>query len=281
MSAQASAGHPLPAPRECPLLVVIDPVARKADGESVRIAQDVLRAGAASLKICLPESGAELERILSHRGRRRPVVVGDDRALLRTVRILHRERALDEAALSLVPVGHRPSLALARALGVPQSAVAAARTVLEGVERTVDLLVDDSGGIVLNRLAIFCGATASGSGRGHWLERGARSLLRTLRYGQSPGHRLRVEADGVVLADLDRKVSEVSVGTPAGGLAEVLVRGPNGGPDPVRVRARAVTVSGRDFRYRADESVTGPVRTRTWLVEAGAWRLTVPGKASG
>src|SRR5206468_2150840 len=120
------------------------------------------------------------------------------------------------------------------------------------------------------------GATASGGGRAaHWLERGARSLLRALKHGPAALQRLRVEADGVVLADLDRPVREVSVAAPAGGLAEVFIRGPEESR-PLRVRAHAVTVSGRGFRYRADESVTGPVRSRTWTVEPAAWRLTVP-----
>ncbi|MYS60241.1 diacylglycerol kinase [Streptomyces sp. SID5468] len=263
------------------MLVVIDPAARTTDGESVRIAQDVLRAGAPSLKICLPESGEELRRVLAHRGRRHPVVVGDDRALLHTVRILHRQRALGEAPLSLVPVGQRPRLAVARALGVPQSAVAAARAVLDGAERPVDLLVDDSGGIVLSGLRIPGPQPDRPAGPGRWPGRGARTLLRALT-GPLPArpapdgvHRLRVEADGVVLTDLDRPLHEVSVRVPADGLAEVLVHRPHD-ERPVRVRARAVTVSGRDFRYRADDSPAGPVRRRTWTVEPAAWRLTVP-----
>ncbi len=302
MSAHASAGQPPPASRGCPLLVVIDPVARTLDGESVRIAKDVLRAGAASLKICLPESTAELERMLAHRGRRRPVVVGDDTALLRTVRILHREGALAEAGVSFVPVGAGPALGLAKLFGVPQSAVTAARAALDGVERALDLLVDDTGGIVVGALRIpgagqaRTDATAAAPepaepgdpDRRHWLERGARSLVRTLTgpLPSLPGvaahvhhaaHRLRVEADGVLLADLDRPVHEVSIRAPADGRAEVFVRHPHDhGAGPLRVRAQEVTVSGHDFRYRADEAVTGPVRSRTWTVEPDAWRLTVP-----
>jgi hypothetical protein len=297
-----------PASAERPLLVVIDPLARTMDGESVRIAKDVLRAGAPSLKICLPESREELEWALAHRGRRRPVVVGDDRALLRTVRILHRERTLEEAALSLIPVGQRPTLALARALGVPLSAVTAARAVLDGAERTLDLLVDDCDDIVVSALQIPGNHSSSNGDSGtaeqqtesHWLGRGARTLLRALtaslpslplpslplpgsrdsgatesENGGASGHRLRVEADGVVLADLDQPVHEVSVRAPADGLAEVLVRHPQG-QGPLRMHAQVLTVSGRDFRYRADESETGPVRRRTWTVQPRAWRLMVP-----
>jgi len=60
------------------LLVVIDPVARQTDGESVRIVKDVLSAGAAT-KVCLPDGPEEFARALMRRGSRRPVVVGDDR----------------------------------------------------------------------------------------------------------------------------------------------------------------------------------------------------------
>ncbi|MFV0134650.1 diacylglycerol kinase [Streptomyces sp. HMX87] len=134
------------------LLVVIDPVARRADGESVRIAKDVLSAGAASTKVCLPDGPEEFARALRRRGSRRPVVIGDDRALLRAVSLLHRHRELAGCALSVVPVG--PVLGLARSLGLPTGAVAAARSVLDGAERRLDLLVDDSDGVVLGAVGI-------------------------------------------------------------------------------------------------------------------------------
>ncbi|MFD8549334.1 hypothetical protein [Streptomyces sp. NPDC059649] len=350
--------------------MVIDPVARSTDGESVRIARDVLCAGAggSGAKICLPEGPEEFARALARRGQRRPVVIGDDRALLRVVGLLHKERELAGVPVSMVPVGAPAAVALSRSLGVPQDTVAAARTVLDGAERAMDLLADDSGGIVLGGLRIPCGQDggrnggrraqtgarrvfvpgaagpvdagerAAGAGPsdasrveagapgddGHrpwWgpAARTARTALALLapaagRWGSSrteagtaggsrrarvPGQRLRIEADGVLLADLDRPVRGVSVvpggqagevwpgaGTgylasdgdgrgDGGELAEVVVHWPGGG-HPVRARARAVTVSGADFHYRADAVVGGPVRTRTWTVQPGAWRLQLP-----
>ncbi|RAJ66716.1 hypothetical protein K378_02889 [Streptomyces sp. Amel2xB2] len=401
MSAPDPAGASQP-----PLLLVIDPAARMWDGESVRIARDVLCAGAEGVKVCLPENPEEAERALARRGSRRPVVVGDDRALLRAVRLLHRERELDEAVLSMVPVGAERSVALACGLGVPADAVSAARTALDGVERRLGLLIDDSGGVVLGGIRI---PGPSGEdevqGRGGAL-RATAALVRARRARPSAGQRLRVEADGELLADLDRPVTEVSVvsprpsdwgdpnprpsdwggpnprpsdwggpnprpsdwggpnprpsdwggpnhrpsgwgggrprpmgrgdprpvGTGAAGalrhlgngsssasasasapdsgaghrsrgraesdapwdgrhdgrhdgrwdgqrsLAQVTVR-PEGADDaePVRARAKAVTVSGPDFHYRADALVGGPVRVRTWTALAGAWGLTLPG----
>jgi len=317
------------------LLVVIDPVARHGDGEAVRIAKDVLSAGA-TMKVCLPDGPEEFDRALIRRGSRRPVVIGDDRALLRAVSLLYRRRELAGCALSLVPVGVGDgTLSLSRALGVPMGAVAAARAVLDGSERRLDLLVDDSDGVVLGALRIpplgggagdrgagggggagggeggrggdggtesawgsrgtggFGGARAGSSKEAgahhhhHWL-RTCQSLVRTLAArparvtaSASTGPtRLRVEVDGRTLVDLDQPLEAVSI-TPGrvGGGARVEVRPASVGAEAglLEAVARTITVSGADFRYRADAVVGGPVRTRTWTVREGAWGLTLPG----
>lgn len=272
------------------LLVVIDPVARRADGESVRIAQDVLGAGAHA-KICLPDGPEEFGRALARRGNRRLVVVGDDRALLRTVTLLHRERNLRRGALSLVPVGPAPALEVARALGVPVGVVAAARSVLEGAVRWLDLLVDESDGVVLGDLRIPAADPATrpapGAARAAppsvWTT--CRSLVRTLVRPAPPAaaaavHRLRVEADGVLLTDLDELLCAVTVSSRGGaGKAEVAIEMSSG--RQVTAEALAVTVSGPDFRYWRDGVLGGPVRTRTWQVRAGAWGLTLPVGVTG
>ncbi|CCK28579.1 hypothetical protein BN159_4200 [Streptomyces davaonensis JCM 4913] len=269
------------------LLVVIDPVARHLDGESVRIAKDVLSAGAAT-KVCLPEGPEEFARALARRGSRRPVVVGDDRALVRAVSLLHRQRELAGCALSVVPVG--AVLSLAGALGVPTGAVAAARAVLDGVERRVDVLVDDSDGVVLGTLRIPAVPPAPGSAEavdGRPWRRTYHSLVRTLapaRPAPAPSGaglaRLRVEVDGLTLVDLDQPVEGVSVTPHGSGTASVEVRPASTGAEaaPLLARGRRVTVSGADFRYRADALEAGPVRRRTWTVWEGALGLVVPGK---
>ncbi len=265
------------------LLVVIDPVARRTDGESVRIAKDVLSAGAHT-KVCLPDGPEEFARALARRGSRRPVVVGDDRALVRAVSLLHRQRELAGCALSVVPVGSL--LSVARSLGVPTGAVAAARAVLDGAERRLDLLVDESDGVVLGALHIppVTGHTQSVEAGRPWL-RTAQSLVRTLvpaRETTVPPPRparLRVEVDGVTLLDLDQPVEAVSVTPGSCGVAEVEVRPLSVGAEasPLRAQGRTVSVSGADFRYRADAGVWGPVRRRTWTVREGALGLVLPG----
>ncbi|WP_372408533.1 diacylglycerol kinase [Streptomyces luteireticuli] len=266
------------------LLVVVDPVARRVDGESVRIARDVLSAGSVA-KICLPDGPAEIARAVARRGRKRLVVIGDDRALLRAVALLHRQRELADAPLAWVPVGPLPAVSVARALGVPLGAVAAARAVLDGVERRLGLLADESGGVVLGGLWAPVGAHRPGGpagGRtGPWWSPAARTARTALALLARPagrpattGQQLRVEADGVVLADADQPLDRVAV-TMAGGLADVAVH-PSGAEIPLRRRARAVTVSGPGFRYRADNRIRGPVEARTWTAEGEAWRLVLP-----
>ncbi|EST29599.1 hypothetical protein [Streptomyces roseochromogenus] len=267
------------------LLVIIDPAARQTDGESVRIAKDVLSAGAAA-KVCLPEGPEEFARALGRRGSRRPVVVGDDRALVRAVTLLHRARELAGCALSVVPVGDS---GLAESLGVPGGAVAAARAVLDGAERRLDLLVDDCDGVVLGGLGIppepvraAAAEPVAVAADRPWY----RSLVRTLAPGRprlaavpAPGpSRLRVEVDGETVVDLGQPVEAVSVTPGTGGLARVEVRPLSLGAEATAYRAsgQTVTVAGADFRYRADAAVAGPVRRRTWRVVEEAWGLTLP-----
>ncbi|MCX2182169.1 diacylglycerol kinase [Streptomyces sp. SKN60] len=276
------------------LLVIVDPVARRMDGESVRIAKDVLSAGAEA-KICLPDGPEEFSRALARRGSRRPVVLGDDRALLRAVTLLQHDRdpadGAGTTAVAMVPIGAADRVTTARALGVPPGTVAAARAVLDGAVRRLDLLVDDSGGLVLDRLDVPASGGSGPSGGGPapapptapptvWHT--CRSLVRTLvrpapAVLAAPAHRLRVEADGVLLSDLDTPLAGLTVRALAGTLALTL-RPP--GDEPARTTtARTLTVAGPDFRYRADTAVSGPVRRRTWTVRAGAWGLTVPREA--
>ncbi|MFF7854393.1 diacylglycerol kinase family protein [Streptomyces sp. NPDC007904] len=270
------------------LLVVIDPVARRGDGESVRIAKDVLSAGAAA-KVCLPDGPEEFARALARRGSRRLVVIGDDRALVRAVGLLHRRRELAGCALSFVPVGG--TLTLARSLGVPTGAVAAARAALEGAERRMDLLVDDSDGVVLGTLRIppLGAAQAQDAEAGHAWLRTCQSLVRTLVPARPPRivtapeagpTRLRVEVDGRTVVDLDQPVGAVSVLPGAFGSARVEVRPVSVGAQasPLLAEGHTVTVSGAHFRYRADGLVSGPVRTRTWTVQEAAFGLVLPAR---
>ncbi|MFI9359958.1 diacylglycerol kinase [Kitasatospora sp. NPDC053057] len=269
-----------------PLLLLLDPVARQTDGESVRIAKDVL-CGGADVKVAYPESPSELDRMLSHRGRRRPVVIGSDLALQRVLQALHRQRELGADPVGMIPVGRAEELATARALGVPEEPVRAARAVLSGAPRTFDLLVDDGGGVALGGVRITGGGGRrlvgrTGGWRSLWAKLAAAEQANALT-PEAADHspRVRVEADGRLLADVHRPVRLVQLTlTGAGeadadgaGVLEVVVSAPGA---LVRARAASVSVVGRGFGYEADGHPVGPVRARTWTVHPGAWGLLLP-----
>jgi hypothetical protein len=277
-----------------PILLLLDPVARRTDGESVRIAKDVL-CGGTDVKVVYPESPSELDRVLSHRGRRRPVVIGSDLALQRVLQALHRHRELGADPVGMVPVGRAEELATARAFGVPGEPVRAARAVLSGAPRTFDLLVDDGGGVALGGVRITGGATRrlvgrAGGWRSLWAKLAAAEQANALA-PEAADHspRVRVEADGRLLADVHRPVRLVELSLPGGGdgavggaadvpaggtgVLEVVVRASGA---LVRVRAASVSVVGRGFGYEADGHPVGPVRARTWTVHPGSWGLLLP-----
>ncbi|WP_030255454.1 MULTISPECIES: diacylglycerol kinase family protein [Streptomyces] len=266
-----------------PLLLLLDPVARQTDGESVRIAKDVL-CGGADVKVAYPESPSELDRVLSHRGRRRPVVIGSDLALQRVLQALHRQRELGTEPVGMVPVGRAEELATARALGVPGEPVRAARAVLSGAPRRLDLLVDDGGGVALGGVRITGGGSRrlvgrSSGWRSLWAKLAAAEQANALTpEGVDHSPRVRVEADGRLLADVHRPVRLVQVTLPSGvsdgtGEMDVVVRASGA---LVRARAASVSVVGRGFGYEADGHPVGPVRARTWTVHPGAWGLLLP-----
>ncbi|CAM5242918.1 DAGKc domain-containing protein OS=Streptomyces glaucescens OX=1907 GN=SGLAU_18245 PE=4 SV=1 [Streptomyces glaucescens] len=184
---------------------------------------------------------------------------------------------------------------LARSLGVPTGTVAAARAVLEGAERRLDLLVDDSDGVVVGAVGIPPLAAGREAPEGAtavsrpWL-RTCQSLVRTLVPARparvTPAAlpaatgpaRLRVEVDGETLVDLGQPLEAVSVTPDGSGSATVEVRPVSVGAAaaPLLGTGRRITVSGADFRYRADAVVAGPVRRRTWTVFEGGLGLTLP-----
>ncbi|WP_344340101.1 diacylglycerol kinase [Kitasatospora putterlickiae] len=225
-------------------------------------------------------------------------MIGSDLALQRVLQALYRQRELGTDPVGLVPVGRPEEVAAARGLGVPAAPVAAARAVLAGAVRKLDLLVDDGGGVALGGVRIAGSGVRRPAGRpGGWRSLWAKlaaaeqgTVLTSERAGRNgpagrpepglgePNSRLRVEADGRLLADVHRPVRVVQVSLPSGdaageGVMEIVVRTPGA---LLRARAASVSVAGRGFGYEADGHPVGPVRARTWTVHPGCWGLLLP-----
>ena len=185
----------------------------------------------------------------------------------------------------------------------------------------MDLIVDELGGVVVN--GVHAGASAQASRRGaRWKDRLGPYGFGILGYPigaalasiKPPFVRLRVEADGEVVSDMDKHVLMVAIGNgtsvgggteltpdadPTDGRLDVMISMATGplerfgyvwhlrkGEHPERddvisLRAHQVTISGEDFFLSADGEISGPERRRSWHLDQAAYAMIVPDRSSG
>ena len=291
-----------------PLLVITNGDAGTADEENLAAALAVLRERA-SVEVAATANPGELDGVLHRAGSRRIVVAGGDGSLHAVISALHRRQELKNAVLGLLPLGTGNDFA--RGIDIPLDVEEAARVVVEGEPKHMDLVVDEVGEIVVNSVHVGVGAEAARRGAG-FKERLGKigypigALLTAL---DPPTVRLRVEIDGKVVCDLAEPVLQVAVGNgpsvgggthltpdadPRDGRVDVLIS-TSTGPlarilyavrlgfathhhrDDVTVRrGKTVSVSGGPFWCSADGEIYGPERQRTWHVEPEAYRMVLP-----
>jgi diacylglycerol kinase (ATP) len=290
-----------------PLLLITNAEAGGDDADLER-ALTVLRSGS-DVEVCRTGAQGELDGVLHRRGGRRVVVAGGDGSLHAVISALHRRHELEETTLALLPLGTGNDFA--RGVGIPLDIEKAARIVLDGTVREVDLIVDCLGEIVVNNVHIGVGAEASRNAH-RWKEKLGRAgyfLGAAMAAVNPPFVRLRVEVDGEVVTDIDQPVLQVAIGNgarvgggtaltpeaqPRDGKMDVLVSYAVGLParigyaarlgqgrhhersDVTYVRGTQVTVSGQGFYCSADGELFGPERNRGWHLEPGAFSMSLP-----
>ena len=266
-----------------PLLVISNAEAGTADEESLATALGVLREHC-SVEVQATSDPGELDSALHRAGSRRIVVAGGDGSLHVVVAALYRRNDLKNAVLGLLPLGTGNDFA--RSNQIPLDIAEAARTLIDGVVRPMDLVVDELGEIVVNNVHAGAGAQASRRGA-TWKDRlhkvgVGKANLGKLGYPigalsaavNPPFIRVRVEVDGEVVVDLDEPILMVAVGNgsrvgggteltpdadPGDGLVDVLVSRAIG---PVaRLGYGARLLSGRhterdDVRYLRGSTVS-------------------------
>ncbi len=294
-----------------PLLLITHADAGNSD--ALGPALEVLRS-VTSVEVCETANPGELDGVLHRAGSRPIVVAGGDGSMHAVVATLHRRNDLAGKTLGLLPLGTGNDFA--RALGIPLDATGAAEALLTAQPRSMDLIVDELGEIVVNNVHAGTGALASRHGAG-LKKRLGRFGLGILGYPlgaaiaavRPPYLRLRIELDGRVIADMDRHVLMVAVGngSSVGGGAEI---NPDADPtsrtldvmisfatgplarlgyaagvmrgthqernDVLHLRGSEISISGEDFWISADGEISGPERRRTWHVEPAAYSMLVP-----
>ncbi|HEX6516636.1 MAG TPA: diacylglycerol kinase family protein [Nocardioidaceae bacterium] len=291
-----------------PLLLITNAEAGGAGDENLEKALAVLR-DATDVEVCSTSNQGELDGVLHRRGGRRVVVAGGDGSLHAVVAALHRRQELGDVVLGLIPLGTGNDFA--RGSGIPLDPEEAARLVLKGDVRPVDLIVDCVGEVVVNNVHIGVGAQASRKS-GRWKKRLGRvgyAVGAAIAAVNPPFVRLRIEVDGQEVASFDRPILMVAVGNgpdvgggaqitpeadPEDGKVDVMVSfavGPlarlgyalrfrqgehHRRDDVVYLRGSQVSVSGQSFYCSADGELYGPERHRTWHVERDAFAMVLP-----
>ena len=291
-----------------PVLLISNSEAGSVDEEGLERALTVLRS-ATDVEVTATTNPGELDSVLHRRGSRQVVVVGGDGSLHAVVAALHRRHELADAVVGLVPLGTGNDFA--RGTGIPLDPEEAARVVVAGNVRPVDLIVDCLGGIVVNNVHIGVGALAAFNARPMKKVLGRLGyVLGAVRAAVHPPFiRLRIEVDGHVVADFAHPVLMAAIGNGSrvGGGARIT---PNADPedgkidvmvsfstslaaklgyaarfrmgthhrrdDVLYVRGESVTVSGQSFHCSADGELFGPERHRTWRVVPGALWMPLP-----
>jgi diacylglycerol kinase (ATP) len=293
-----------------PVLLITNAEAGSTDADTLEDALAVLRKYT-DVEVARTSNPGELDGVLQRRGGRRIVVAGGDGSMHAVVAALHRRNELTKGVLALIPLGTGNDFA--RGTGIPLDVVEAAELAVEGEVRPVDLLVNCAGQVVVNAVHFGIGAEAGrqASSWKRWMGRAGYPLGALVAGFTHHGVRLRVVADGEVLADLDQRLIQVAIGNGSNvgggtelapdasvedGKADVVVsfattplaklgytaRLATGShkerPDVVAARATRISISGQDFYCNADGEIYGPEVNHEWHVEPASFEMALPAR---
>lgn len=214
--------------RATDLLVVVNASAGTANQKEVDAALAVLRAAAdqhgREVELVSTADLAELATALDQLAGRRLVLLGGDGSIHAAVQCLHRKgRLLAAGPIGLIPLGTGNDLA--GSLGIPSDPAQAARTVMSGACRSMELLVSDEGDVAVNAVHVGIGAAAAHQGAAAKKKLGKLKLDKLPKIGKlgyplgaiaaglsQSGWRLSVRIDGELLHDGSRPILMAALG---------------------------------------------------------------------
>lgn len=263
---------------------------------------------ACAVEVVETVTAAELDTVVRDVVGRACVVAGGDGSLHAVVNALHRNGALGQTRIGLIPLGTGNDFA--RGVGIPLDPAEAAEVVAAAEARRIDLVVDDLGTVVVNNVHLGVGAQASREAA-TWKPRLGRLgyAVGALSAGIRPRFlHVKVVVDGAEVG-VDGHLAQVAIGNGShvGGGAELipgadpgdgqlvvivsrdggrltraayLVRLRGGSHDTMeavtRVTGTTVEVEGEPFHLVADGEITGPHTRRRWELLPGAMEMFLP-----
>ena len=224
------------------ILVVTNAAAGTNDQESVDAALVVL-SKSAEVEVVATSSPAELDEVVARLDGRTVVACGGDGTLHAVVNALARADVLGSTDLGLIPLGTGNDFA--RGIGLPLEPDAAAAVITGGRTVATDLIVDDTGLVVVNNVHLGVGAQASRRAE-KWKPRFGRLgigkvgyLVGALDASLQPRYlKVEVTVDGAVLHGRElakgHRVAQVAIGngSDVGGGTQLI---PGADPDDGRL----------------------------------------------
>jgi len=290
-------------------LLVANAAAGSTEDEALTAATTALQAGdpGADVELVRCQHPDDLEAALDRLDGRVLVMAGGDGSLHLAVNRLHDRGELAAATLGLVPLGTGNDLA--RGVGIPLDPAEAGAALASGAPRRLDVLVDDTGGVVVNATHAGMGAEAADKAEG------MKSALGPLAYPvgalvagvRASGWQLQIVVDATPVHDGPTLLVGVGNGpsigggtmlcpdaVPDDGLLDVVVatgvaatervafaaalrKGAHTERDDVIVaRGTEVVITGDPVCHDVDGELTDEHPTRTYTVLPQAWALITP-----
>lgn len=284
-------------------VVVANAQAGSADDDGLDQARRQL-AVAGSVEIVRLDRPHALDGVLDDLGERTLVVAGGDGTVHAAVQSLWDRGTAGAGPVGIIPLGTGNDLA--RCLGLPLEPGPAAAVIRTGSVRSLDLMVDDRGAVMVNaaHAGISSDAPRRASSLKPFLGRAAYPISAAYQGLRRDAVPLRVEVDGAVLAEGPTVLAAIMNGTsigggaplapgadPGDGLADVVVVRDPGRLHRLAVarslragrlsdldgvvsgRGRDVVVAGGPTPHNVDGEVGDAVGERRYRLVPGAWQV--------
>ena len=290
------------------ILLIANASAGTHEEEALEAALSVLRP-LADVTVESTKDADDLDRVLRANDTCSVVVAGGDGSLHAVINALFHLDRLKTTPVGLIPLGTGNDFA--RGVGIPLEPDEAAQVVAAGRTTRTDLIVDDTGLVVINNAHLGVGAEASRAAH-KWKPRLGKLgyVLGAMSAGYDPQFvRVTVRVDGETITDR-RKVAQVAIGNgsrvgggtelipgadPSDGQLVVIVSRARGlvrrfaylarlrrgkhhlMAEVDRTTGRSVVVDGDPFYVITDGEISDePCRRRTWELKAGAVEMYLP-----